>query len=115
MRVVEICCGAGGMSLGLQRASLNIVAAYDKWSTALAVYRDNFPPEQRPALLRPFGISRREHHAANGDLGELSGLAPLIMRLPIDMIAGGPPCQGFSRLGHQVEGARANGSRSSLV
>ena len=42
MRVVDLFCGCGGLSLGFQNAGFEIVAAYDKWKAALEVYRKNF-------------------------------------------------------------------------
>ena len=42
MRVVDLFCGCGGLSLGFQNAGYEVVAAYDKWEAALDVYRLNF-------------------------------------------------------------------------
>jgi DNA (cytosine-5)-methyltransferase 1 len=41
VRVVELFCGAGGMSLGLSRAGFDIVQAYDAWDVAVETYRRN--------------------------------------------------------------------------
>lgn len=105
MQVVEICCGAGGLSLGLRRAGMDIVAAYDTWAEALAVYRDNFP--KKATLLRP-PSGLRGHHARSSNLGDLLNFVPTLMPMAIDMIAGGPPCQDFSPAGAQEEGERAD-------
>lgn len=42
MRVVDLFCGCGGLSLGFQKAGFDVIAAYDKWEAALNVYRLNF-------------------------------------------------------------------------
>ena len=42
MRVVDLFCGCGGMSLGFQNAGFEIVAAYDKWKPAIEIYKRNF-------------------------------------------------------------------------
>ena len=42
MRVVDLFCGCGGLSLGFVKAGMEIVAAFDNWTDALAVYRNNF-------------------------------------------------------------------------
>ena len=41
MRVVDLFCGCGGLSLGFVKAGMEIVAAFDNWTDALAVYRNN--------------------------------------------------------------------------
>lgn len=42
MRVVDLFCGCGGLSLGFQKAGFEVVAAYDNWAAALKVYECNF-------------------------------------------------------------------------
>jgi DNA (cytosine-5)-methyltransferase 1 len=43
IRCIDLFCGAGGSSWGAQKAGVEIVAAFDMWSAAATVYRDNFP------------------------------------------------------------------------
>jgi DNA (cytosine-5)-methyltransferase 1 len=43
LRAIDLFCGAGGSSWGAQCAGVEIVAGFDMWQTAGAVYRDNFP------------------------------------------------------------------------
>ena len=40
--VIDLFCGAGGMSLGLKQAGFNIVAAMDNWDAAVDCYKANF-------------------------------------------------------------------------
>ena len=42
MPAVDLFCGCGGLSLGFQKAGINILAAMDDWTAALDVYRENF-------------------------------------------------------------------------
>lgn len=42
MKTVDLFCGCGGMSLGFQNASFDIVASYDNWKTAVDIYKRNF-------------------------------------------------------------------------
>lgn len=90
MRVVELFCGAGGMSLGLKRAGFEIVQAYDFWDKAVEVYRKN--------LGGP---------AWQADLKDIFRIGPMVAALAPDMICGGPPCQDFSAAGERIEGERA--------
>ncbi|MFC4171514.1 DNA cytosine methyltransferase [Microvirga sp. GCM10011540] len=99
MRVVEVCCGAGGMSLGLSRAGFRVDRAIDVWPAALRVYRDNIP---KTSLLS------HQHHARQGDLSDLIALVPHVLGLRCDLIAGSPPCQDFSSAGSRIEGTRAD-------
>ncbi|WP_115655962.1 DNA cytosine methyltransferase [Brucella ovis] len=46
MRAVELFCGAGGMSLGLKRAGIDVVGAYDarirQWRPTVIMSGDKF-------------------------------------------------------------------------
>lgn len=76
-------CGAGGLSIGLHGAGFDVVAAVDSWQLAVDTYTKNLPDA-----------------ATCGDLSQMSGraLCELANIEPgsIDLVAGGPPCQGFS-------------------
>ena len=86
MRVVDLFCGCGGLSLGFEKAGFNIVAAFDNWDTALHVYNANF-----------------NHSAKSLDLSDVKTSAETISALSPDMIIGGPPCQDFSSAGKRDE------------
>lgn len=43
LRAIDLFCGAGGSSWGAKCAGVEIVAGFDMWETAGAVYKDNFP------------------------------------------------------------------------
>ena len=43
IRAIDLFCGAGGSSWGAKCAGIEIVAGFDMWETAGAVYKDNFP------------------------------------------------------------------------
>lgn len=85
MRVIDLFSGAGGMSLGFEKAGYDIVAAYDSWDKAVEVYRNNF-----------------DHPIYKVDLGNLTDYAEIAKYAP-DMIIGGPPCQDFSSAGKRDE------------
>ena len=94
MRVVYLCCGCGGLSLGFAKAGMEIVAAFDNWTAALAVYRNNF-----------------RHSAIRADLMDIDTSVELIRPYAPDMIIGGPPCQDFSSAGKRDE----NNGRGDLT
>lgn len=94
MRVVDLFCGCGGLSLGFQNAGFDIVAAYDNWDAALDVYNRNF-----------------DHPADKLDLSDVKTSALEIKKLKPDMIIGGPPCQDFSPAGKRNE----DGGRGDLT
>ncbi|MGO6813383.1 DNA cytosine methyltransferase [Rhizobium brockwellii] len=86
MRVVELFCGAGGMSLGLTWAGFDVVAAYDNNEVAVENYCHNIGP-----------------HAHGADLSDVLSIVPELLELSPDMICGGPPCQDYSPAGNGVE------------
>lgn len=90
MRAIELFCGAGGMSLGLQRAGVDIIQAYDSWAPAIETYRHN--------------IGR---HVKQCDLKDIFKIGPVIADLSPDLICGGPPCQDYSVAGKRIEGENA--------
>lgn len=94
MRVVDLFCGCGGLSLGFQEAGFEVVAAFDKWEAALNVYHLNF-----------------NHHAEIMDLSNVQDSVLAIKPFEPDMIIGGPPCQDFSSAGKRDE----NGSCGNLT
>jgi DNA (cytosine-5)-methyltransferase 1 len=83
MTAVDLFCGSGGLSRGLVAAGFNVLAAVDWWQPAINTYKQNFV-----------------HPAFQADIRQLSS-SELLTRIgmpdaQIDLIAGGPPCQGFS-------------------
>lgn len=94
MRVIDLFCGCGGLSLGFQQAGFDVVAAYDVWEAALKVYRHNF-----------------SHPVSHLDLSDVQFSSFTINALQPQMIIGGPPCQDFSSAGKRNE----EGGRGDLT
>jgi len=86
--VTDLFCGAGGLSLGLREAGFNPVRAIDCWGPAVNTYQANL-----------------------GDHVSLCSIDQTTTFPYSDLIAGGPPCQGFSSAGRRV----AEDERNSLV
>jgi len=83
---VDLFSGCGGMTIGLKKAGFNVVAAVEIDKRIARIYRENHPEVKLydedirsldyNKLIEPFGLKE-------GDL---------------DLLAGCPPCQGFSRI-----------------
>lgn len=80
--VVEICAGAGGMSIGLERAGFEHVALVEYDNHAAATLRRN----------------RRDWTVIQEDLRTMD--FRLYRQLEIDLVSGGPPCQPYSSDGY---------------
>lgn len=91
MRAIDLFCGAGGFSVGLVRAGFEVVFASDIDEDACKTYKINHP----------------QTLVYKGDIQNISGkhiLDLLGMKAEdIDVIVGGPPCQGFSTVGKKDE------------
>ena len=94
MRVVDLFCGCGGLSLGFIEAGFNLVAAFDNWDDAITVYHNNF-----------------KHPVFKQDLSDVEDSAQKVSKYHPDMIIGGPPCQDFSSAGKRDE----NNGRGDLT
>jgi DNA (cytosine-5)-methyltransferase 1 len=80
---VDLFCGAGGLSEGFRSVGWQPVASSDIDPDAIATYRENFP-----ACL-----------ALTGDLRNRRVRSQLLSAADgVDVVAGGPPCQGFSQV-----------------
>ncbi|MBC1421928.1 DNA cytosine methyltransferase [Listeria seeligeri] len=85
MKVVDLFSGAGGLSLGFERAGFDIVAAYEYWDKAVEIYKKNF-----------------KHIVHETDLSDFNNYDEIKSYHP-DIIIGGPPCQDYSSAGLRNE------------
>jgi DNA (cytosine-5)-methyltransferase 1 len=86
--VIDLYAGAGGLSLGAARAGFNVAAAVEFNPHAMNTHMLNFP--------RSIHILRDISDLNGEALLQLSGLN----QQDLIGIIGGPPCQGFSSIGH---------------
>jgi DNA (cytosine-5)-methyltransferase 1 len=87
---LDLFCGCGGFSLGMRRAGWHELAAIDFSPQAVATFHENFPHgvyalERDLTTFKPDQLD----HLLSGGMHD-SG------RPRVDVIVGGPPCQGFS-------------------
>ena len=86
LNAIDLFCGAGGLSCGFERAGCNILLGIDNDKMALETFKANHNGAQ----------------AICGDITEIhyeSDIKPLLGDASVDVIIGGPPCQGFSLSG----------------
>lgn len=84
----DLFSGAGGLSLGLEAAGMSVVFASDFDKASTATHQHHFG-----GLCVDWDLSDSETVTR---VGELLG------RLEIDVVAGGPPCQPFSKAGRSI-------------
>lgn len=85
LSVVDLFCGAGGLSVGLRAAGFNVVWAADNNEAAVRTYRANLGEH---VMCQSIAVNTDPPEAA--------------------VIAGGPPCQGFSSAGMRRPGDKRN-------
>jgi len=97
LTAADVFAGGGALTVGLKRAGFRIVGAVEIDSAAFSTYKCNHP--EVPALKQ--------------DLRTVTGEAlKTLANQSIDLIAGCPPCQGFSSL---RQAAKGRDPRNSLV
>ena len=88
--VIDLFCGAGGLSCGFRQAGFAVLAGLDNWEEALVTYRRNFPDTK----------------TINADLEKITPkeIDAILEKNAgkFDVIIGGPPCQGFSVSGKRL-------------
>lgn len=83
--ILDLFCGCGGMSTGFVQAGYKVVAALDIWDKATETYSANH--QNGTCVL-------------TGDITNINA-TDLIDGETIDVVVGGPPCQGFSMAGRR--------------
>lgn len=83
---MDLFSGSGGLSLGFDRAGFSNIFSVDIEPSFCATYRRNFP----------------DHNLLQTDIAKLSNaeILKIVANRQIDVIVGGPPCQGFSMAGN---------------
>lgn len=86
--IVDLFCGAGGLSLGFSQTGFKIVFANDIEQAALRTYSFNHP-EISAGYITMGGIENISHNIKE------------YVTESVDVLIGGPPCQGFSNANRQ--------------
>lgn len=94
LTVVSLFAGGGGLTLGFLQAGYRLMFATDSWAPAAETFRANFPDA-------PF-VQSDIRHLTKDQIDSWVG------NERVDVVVGGPPCQGFSTLGSQIAGDPRN-------
>jgi len=97
LKVIDLFCGAGGLSYGFQQADYHVLLGVDSVDIALKTFKKNH--DNSEALL----LDLHKDSAIDTIVDFCEGT-------DIDVVIGGPPCQGFSLTGTRDK----NDDRNSL-
>lgn len=110
-KYIDLFAGCGGLSLGLEKAGFDLALAVEKSDMAAETFFHNFVERiSNPEDWQQFSSSSTSVHEQAAkklvvkELAEVLKNEPLLESLrsqDIDLIAGGPPCQGFSLAGRR--------------
>lgn len=89
LKMIDLFCGAGGLSLGFTQEGFVTSLANDIQDCCINTYAHNHPETPRDNIIL-------------GDINEVvENLDELLGDKKIDIVVGGPPCQGFSMANRQ--------------
>lgn len=101
LSVLDLFCGCGGLSLGFNQAGYETLLGIDSWEDAIKTFNSN-------------------HQNSNGIVANLIDVTPEEIYKKtgiknVDIVIGGPPCQGFSIAGKRVIDDERNKLYKSFV
>jgi DNA (cytosine-5)-methyltransferase 1 len=87
-RLIDFFCGAGGLSLGFVQEGFQIDLAIDNEEVCIETYKYNHPEIPENKIIK-------------GDIRKIVDHIEDFIEEDIDIVVGGPPCQGFSSANKQ--------------
>src|ERR1700693_4923293 len=103
LTAVDLFCGCGGLSQGLMKAGFAVLAGGDNDTLSVQTYRANHPA----VTLWEQDIRQLRVETFKKALGIKKG--------ELDLLAGCPPCQGFSTMRTLNGGRRVRDPRNNLL
>lgn len=102
-KAIDLFCGCGGLTLGLKQAGFQVIGAVDNDSLSVETYKVNHPEVhvwERDIQGLTVGWVKRKLGLRKGEL---------------DLLAGCPPCQGFSTMRTLNGGYEIYDERNDLI
>ena len=99
LKIISLFSGCGGLDLGFKNSGYEVLAAIDNWGDALLTHSKNFPNTE----------------IIQADLSELKPSSLKKYKGKVDVVIGGPPCQGFSISGKRNVNDPRNNLYTSFV
>lgn len=105
MTFVDLFCGAGGLSKGLEMAGLEGICGLDFFKEACMTYSRNFNHPFVNGDIRSEDIKQQFYETVRQQLGGRK----------LNIVAGGFPCQGFSMAGNRIVDDPRNSLYKELI
>ncbi|ORU93299.1 MAG: cytosine methyltransferase [Cycloclasticus sp. symbiont of Poecilosclerida sp. N] len=102
-KAIDLFCGAGGLTLGLINAGFKVISGVENSEPAISTYKSNYSDHK----LYAEDIRELKPEKVMNDLGLRVG--------ELDLLAGCPPCQGFSTHRTRNKVASVSDVRNDLV
>lgn len=102
LSVIDLFCGCGGLSYGFMNAGYDVLLGIDNDQASLETFKANHP-ESITSDLDLF------------DKDSINKIKKIVGNREIDVIMGGPPCQGFSLTGTRNFDDKRNGLYLTLL
>lgn len=88
LKVIDLFSGAGGLSQGFRDAGFDVISAVEIDKNLSQTYRENF----------------KKTKIFEEDITKVNSNYLLVNKSNVDVVVGGPPCQGFSMSGKRIRG-----------